>query len=214
MGELKVVNGKLDIASVESLSYAELRAWMEARLHGKDIVVPGDVRQGELPHYMFTVIYPHLERHVRQDMERIIVEFVRDMARNEQSSWCGEAADELLMLIQYVGGQDILCYLLEMIEDRRFLPPEAPEETRRLHFRILQTLAALNWRGATGFWEKEAVQAPNECLGVALDRLGLIDPVYAIRLLTQVPWTEEVKDQVFIALPSLLDEYTPAKIRP
>ena len=98
MSPLIVEDGWLDIKSVESLTFDELRQWIHNRLHGRDNLVGRDVRQDEAPYYLFAMIYPQLERHVRQDIERIIAGFIGSMAYNATPDWQGEAADELAII--------------------------------------------------------------------------------------------------------------------
>ena len=101
MGEIIVrEDGTLDLGSFASLSKDELQAWVDARLHGQDTLVPGDARQGELPHYLIARIYPDLGHHSRDDLIQIVQALLRDMSRNEASTWRGEAAHALLMLAQ------------------------------------------------------------------------------------------------------------------
>ncbi len=53
-------NGEIDIKSVESLSFDELRQWVRERLHGEDLVVPGAASAGEMPHYLLALLYARL----------------------------------------------------------------------------------------------------------------------------------------------------------
>lgn len=212
MGTLKVTDGKLDLKSVESLSRRELGEWIDARLHGQDTQVPGDARQGEMPHYLIKLIYPNLDRSTRQDIENTTLDFVRDMARNPNTVWRGDAADELLLLAQSIGSNKAVTYLREMAEDRRYFHSEQQERAGDIHYRLLQSLVALGWHGTPKFWREQASLAPNRYAGVAFDGLALTSLRGALWLLTQIPWIDEIEDQILTSLPDLLEVYGASRI--
>ncbi len=211
MGEIIVrEDGTLDLGSFASLSKDELQAWVEARLHGQDTLVPGDARQGELPHYLIARIYPDLGHHSRDDLLQIVQALLRDMSRNEASTWRGEAAHALLMLAQALGKRTLVAPIREMAEDGRFLDDD---HRHGLHRRLLQSLAALEWRGTRAFWDEQVAHDSVRYAGVAFAGLTRIALPHAMDLLPRLPWDDEdVQDQMRVALRGLLPAYDHSEI--
>ncbi len=211
MSPLTDENGKLDLAAVENLSESELRDWIFARLHSQDMLVPGGFGRAELPHFLLTQIYPQLSRPARQDMENIVEDFVRKMARHNESEWQGDAADELLLLAQTVCGgttinQAVIGYIEEMAQSLNFFNADNDGQID-LHYRLLQSLVALGWRGRPEFWREQVRRASKRYTGVAFSGLALISPKEAVALLTEIEWSDAVEDQIFTNLPDFLEEY-------
>ena len=206
MGELIIDNdGKLDIDSVRSLSRDEMRAWISARLRGEDTAVPGDVRQGEPPHYLFAQIYPELDRDSRLYTRQVVQEFLRDMSRNPNSLWRGESAHALLLLTQRLGEKEFVPPLREMAEDGKFFLPTEEQGADDLHQRLLQSLIALGWKGTLEFWREQFERAPLRYSGLAFAGLSRIALQHAFSLLPDLPWdSREVQGQMRVALRGLL----------
>ena len=212
MGEIVVRDdGTLDVGSFASLTRDELCAWLEARLHGQDTLVPDDARQGELPHYLIKRIYPHLDRHSRDYLIDIVRGFLRDMSRNEASTWRGEAANALLMLAQTLDDRSFADPIREMAQEGRFLEGDARDED--LHRRLLQSLAALTWIGTRNFWHEQVERDPARHAGAAFNGLKHIALKHAIDLLPRLPWDqEEVQRRMRVALRGLLPAYDHSEI--
>ena len=203
--------GKLDFGSVEGLSREDLRGWIYARLHGRDALVPGDAKQGELPHFLIAHIYPDLDRFVRQDIVRIVEAFLWEMARNEDSSWHGDAAHSLLQLAQDLGERSFVEPIFEMAEEGRFCGPEAEQDD--LHLRLLQSLTWLRWRGTPAFWRRQLDRAPDRYAGVVFAGLARIALEHAFDLLPQLDWTsEDMRFRMRVALRGLLRSHDHAKL--
>jgi hypothetical protein len=206
MGELIIDdNGKLDVASVASLSRDEMRAWISARLRGEDTSVPGDVRQGEPPHYLFAQIYPELDRDSRLYTRQVVQEFLRDMSRNPDSSWRGESGHALLLLTQRLGEKEFVLPIREMADDGKFFAPPEEQGAGDLHRRLLQTLIALGWKGTLEFWREQFERAPLRYSGLVFAGLSRIALQHAFGLLPDLPWdSREVQGQMRVALRGLL----------
>jgi len=194
MDKIKVSKtGELDIKSVESLSKDELKQWIECRLHGKDIQVPVDFRQGDSPYYIISLLYPKLNRFVREDIRDIIFDFVKDMAlfssltrnddenteQNDKSNWTGEAGHQLLLLVNSLHLDEAASFLVEMAESKRFFEKDAPSLMEDLHYRVLQTIVALDYRNLLPeFWYEQIRMVPNrsdQYIGAAFDGLALME---------------------------------------
>lgn len=91
-------HGKVDLPSFEALGRQDLSKWLYERLHGFDINLPSDPRDGSMPHYLVSLIYPKLSRAAREDVQSIMLDFVKELTINPQSSWRNEPGEELLML--------------------------------------------------------------------------------------------------------------------
>ena len=211
MGEIIVrEDGTLDLGSFARVSKDELQAWVDARLHGQDTQVPGDARQGELPHYLIARIYPDLGHHTRDDLIQIVQALLRDMSRNEASTWRGEAAHALLLLAQALGKRILVAPIREMAEDGRFLDDDHRHD---LHRRLLQSLAALEWRGTRAFWDEQVAHDSVRYAGVAFAGLTRIALPHAMDLLPRLPWDDDdVQDQMRVALRGLLPAYDHCEI--
>jgi hypothetical protein len=200
--------GWLDRSSVASLSKDELRDWVAARLHGRDTLVPGDGRQGEYPHHLFASIYPELDRDSRSYIRDIVQEFLRDMARNENTTWRGGAAHALLLLAQRLHEREFIAPIREMAESGKFFVNHIEELSEDVHRRLLQSLVALDWKAPVEFWHEQFRLAPTRHAGVAIAGLRITDPQHAIDLLPHLPWDDEsVQDQTRVALRGLLQVY-------
>lgn len=198
-------HGRLDRNSVASLSKDELRDWISDRLHGHDVVVPGDGRQGEYPHYLFASIYPEIDRDSRSYIRDIVQEFLRDMGRNEGSIWRAEAADALLLLAQKLREREFIWPVYEMAADGTFFVSSQQESSEDIHHRLLQTLVALDWKGSVEFWDEQFRRAPARYAGVVFAGLARIALQHAVDLLPHLQWHyENVQNQMRAALRGLL----------
>ena len=215
MNKIKVTEtGEVDVKSIESLSYDELKHWIKCRLLGKDTQIPDNFRQDNASYYIIYLLYPKFNRFVREDIHRIVLEFIKDMARNPDSIWKEEAGNQLLLLAQSVRSEETIDFLLEMGESRIFFVANAPSSAEDLHYRVLQTLVALEQRITPQFWLEQFDLAPERYVGVVFDGLALIAPEQAIRFMSLIDSVETVERILFITFPSLLNEYGATRIVP
>ncbi|HLG14950.1 MAG TPA: SpoIIE family protein phosphatase [Blastocatellia bacterium] len=204
-------HGDISIESVEALSRQDLSEWVHDRLHGRDVTVPGD--RGGMPHYLLALIYPKLDRATREDLQLIVMEFLRDLVRNGASEWSGEAGDELLMLVEPVLGQsprrdEAVDLLLGAAKSGRLRTNTDPD----LHHRALQVLVELHHRAERSFWQRQFELGGPPYAPTALEGLSLVDASAALKWLTSIRWNEAVEDAIIGLLPSLLEDYGAAKI--
>ena len=218
MDKIKVSEiGEVDVKSIEGLSYDELKVWIEARLQGKDTQIPSNFRQGDWPYYIISLLYPKLNSNVREDIHRIMSEFVRDMALSSETIWRGKAGHELLQLVQSVYRTDtdytdeIIGFLSEMAESRQFFVNDAPSLAEDLHFRVLQTLLVLE-HNDTLFWLDQYLLAPAQYASVVFDGLALNNLDRAVQFLSELRLEEKVEDILFTSFPSLLDDWEIAEV--
>ncbi len=204
--------GDISIESVDELSREDLRDWVRERLHGQDAGTPVD-RDG-MPHYLLTLIYPRLNRSVREDLQNIVIEFVASLARAGPSDWSGEAGDELLMLVESVLGQsprrdDAVDLLLDAVNSRRLLNNLQPD----LHHRCLQILVQLRHRAERSFWEEQFQFGGAVYMPTVLEGLALINTSVALEWTASIPWTQATEDAIVGLLPSLLEDYGAARVQ-
>lgn len=206
--------GEVDIKSIEGLSYEELKKWIEIRLHGKDTQIPIDFRQGDTPYYIISLLYPKFNRYVREDINRIVLEFVKDMARNPDTIWKREAGHQLLLLANSISAEETIGFLLEMAGSRKFFAEDVSSLEEDLHLRVLQTLTSLGYRASSEFWFEQYHLAPKRYAKIVFNGLELIAPEQAINFMSSLDSIETVERILFFTFPGLLDEYGVAQIAP
>jgi len=215
MNKIKVSEtGEVDLTSIEELSHDELKEWIELRLHGKDTQIPSDFRQGDTPYYIISLLYPKLNRHVREDIDGIVRAFVKDMARNPETMWTGEAAHQLLLLTNSIRLDETIGLLLEMAKSRNFFVKDAPSLEKDQHFRLLQTLVSFGYRASDEFWLEQYHLAPERYAKIVFNGLSLIAPEQAISFMASLNSVETVERILLITFPSLLNEYGIDRIAP
>jgi len=215
MNKIKVSEiGEVDIKSIEGLSYDELKEWIELRLHGKDTQIPSDFRQGDTSYYIISLLYPKFNRYVREDINRIVFEFVKDMARNPDTIWKGEAGHQLLLLNNSIRTEETIGFQIEMAKSRKFFAEDVPSLEEDLHLRVLQTLVSLGYRASSEFWLEQYHLEPKRYAKIVFNGLELIAPEQAIRFMSSLDSIEIVERILFFTFPVLLDEYGVAKIAP
>lgn len=209
MGSIRVLeSGELDLSSVEELSRKELSQWIEVRLTGRDIDMPADPRQDETPHSLIVDIYPGLKRSVREEIQYILLDFLKEFAAGQSPTWQGDAADELLMLAMRLDADDTIDFLLEAVESQRFYPESLPEEDVDLHRRLLQALLTFEYRGSPQFWEAQARLSLHRFGAVCFDGLAQTSPESAFELLPELSWSNEFQRRILLCLPGLIDDHT------
>jgi len=213
MNKIRVSDtGEVDIKSIEDLSYDELKAWIELRLHGKDTQIPTDFRQGDTPYYIISLFYPKFSRFLREDIHRIVGEFIRDMARTPDTIWKGEAGHQLLLLANSISAKETIGLLLEMAKSCKFFVEDSPSLVEDQHFRVLQTLVSLGYRTSSEFWSEQYSLAPERYAKIVFNGLALIAPEQAIRFMALIDSVETVERILLITFPSLLNDNGVARI--
>jgi hypothetical protein len=181
-----------------------MEEWLRAVLHGKDTLLPdrGEISRARLLHS----IYPHLPRTVREDMLKATTGLLKDLLQS--GLWTNEAADELLLLLQYLAPEDS-CAVLEAAATteafRNF------EEHRRFVF--IQTLISLGVTVPPDFWYSLLTEDPNRFAGISFDGLARISLNRAIQILPLLPDDEGVAELIGNALPGLVKDAGAGGIR-
>jgi surfactin family lipopeptide synthetase A len=205
--------GEIDLKSVERLSRDDLAFWIRERLHRADWNIPGRAQAGEMPHYIFALLYPRLGPITREDFQNIIIEFLEDLATNPSSGWQDDPGHELIMLVNPVLIQsprrdDAIDLLLNMASSDHLKSGSWPN----LHFRALQGLIALRHRAPIDFWWQQGVPHDTRYAPAILEGLALIDVAAPFFWLKEIEWDDVVEDSIVGLLPSLLENYGTAKV--
>ena len=148
-------HGRIELDSVNSLTYAGISQWIYAVLHAEGAAAGAN--RSEVPHGFLRRIYHRTDPRIRQCFEDALMGHLEDLARSGAPSWnSDEAIHELLLLIAGVF-QDSprrrapISLLRYMADFESFRKDRVPN----VHWRILQTLIALNHRLEPNFWENE-----------------------------------------------------------
>lgn len=138
-------HGVIRIASVNHLSYENLRRWVEAVLQGED---PGaGAERHDPPHVFLHRVYRQLDPGVREALRDVLLFELGDLAQNPRTHWQGDEGNELLLLVGSIfGGSqraeapvDLLLYIAT--NNRSF-----DDSKPTLRWRALQTLTAVGHR--------------------------------------------------------------------
>ncbi len=177
-----------------------------------DPYVSFDPSTQDLPHALIANLYPDLAPLVREGVQRIVLAFLDELARDDASSWRGTAGDHLLMLVEPV------------LHCSRWLP-EAVELLLRcsqairtsstqpnLHFRTLQTLVALGHRSTYDFWRSVFAEGGERYANLVLEGLARISLTQAMRWVAEVEWTPVVETAMFDLLPVFSENYGAARV--
>lgn len=205
--------GEIDLESVNALSRTDLGEWIQDRLKGRDLFVPSDPRDGQMPHYLLSLLYPKLSRQVREDFQSIVVGFVRDLLRHRDPSWHEEAADELFMLLNSLlpslsNKATALDLLLEIVEGGSFPANARPD----LRFRALQGIITLRHRTDADFWLRQLREGGERYYSVFLEGLSLVGISVLFESIEKIKWTQHLSDALLAILPNLLEEYGAGKV--
>ncbi|MBF0526626.1 MAG: hypothetical protein HQK56_16200 [Deltaproteobacteria bacterium] len=183
---------QLAIEHIENFATDELQDWLVWLLNGRDNLLPSDG-------YMsltgpLAAIYPRLSPRIRDGINRAALLMLGDMLSGRV--WAGQAADELLLLIQQVGMQEAEDLLADYARLPRF-----HKVREDLRYRVCQALAALRVRMTVDFWHQVLRSNPDKFGGVAFIGLTVISPKSAIDLLAFLPDEERVAELIGDTLP-------------
>lgn len=203
-------HGDISVESVNSLSTSELRHWLRTRVNGDDPRYAGS--PGDLPHYLIAVIYPKLERLVRQDVENVVVDFLSELAAGTPR-WEVNAANELLYLVDPV----LLASVRrnEAIEHLTTIcrRQDCDEVIRRSS---LQALVSLDYFPSVGFWLDLFDPHSSGLIPVILEGVARSDLKAAFKWATVL--ANEGRElpilrYLIYLMPSLLDRYGENAVR-
>lgn len=196
--------GEVDINSFEMLSTENLAQWIKNRLFGEDNLIPEDYRQGDSPYYIIYILYGKSNRYIRFEIENIVLSFLKDMARNPNSLWKKTAGDQLLLLTQALKLETAIDLIYEMANSNQF---SFEKFDIKLHYRILQTLVALNHRVTYDFWINQFKFAPDIFFKVVFDGLTLISLNQAIDYFVHLESNQEALDIIYTSFPALMQDF-------
>ena len=176
-------NGTLNPRWIGLLTDAKMAKWIYDVLHSRELDIPGGP---DTPaHSLLVDAYNAANVYAKETLARTVKKHVFDMAYNPRSKWRGTPADELLLVASEICRPDVILPICQMINSRRFVNPQAgvPGD---LHFRLLQTLVALDYPGTLNFWEEQARISPKHYLGMAFRGAARTSVDDALELLVRV----------------------------
>ena len=191
------------IDGLESLSRDEMRRWLASSLRGEDSLLAH--RAGDSAAYSVAAIYRHLSRFAKENLLEAAVSLVYDLAANR--GWQGQAAEELLLLIQHLAPDEAKDILASLARSSQF---QGLEEHQR--YRVLQSLVSLGVRMSPAFWREALRQNASRFAGLAFDGLSLTSPDEAIALLPDLPDDQNASELRANALPGFIDDAGPAAL--
>ncbi|MGH9824289.1 MAG: condensation domain-containing protein, partial [Blastocatellia bacterium] len=149
----------------------------------------------------------------REDIESVVLDFMKDLASDANSKWLGGSGNELMMLIDPVivrssRREEAVDLLLDIANSVRF----QMDAESGLHFRALQGLVMLRHRASADFWRRQYRIGGLRYAAVVLEGLALVDIGCPFYWLLEVEWNDGVEDAIVNILPSLLEEYGTAKV--
>ena len=190
-------NRRLDVASVDELDPDDLSAWIGARLHDEDTLVPDDPKQDVGQYYLVGAIYQDLAPSTQADVRRILTRFLRQLEEGDDD-WEGRPADTLLLLVKNIGESELAEPVRRMAEREQFYEEGDPD----LHARLLQTLIFLDEKMPPEFWMRQLqlnasrfgvlafagmrMHSLDQALGRALPELNLENEEHRIKLKTEL----------------------------
>ncbi|MGA2939132.1 MAG: hypothetical protein ABSF52_18830 [Syntrophobacteraceae bacterium] len=192
------------ILHLSGLSYDQMEEWLRAVLRGSDTLIPdrGEISRARL----VDSIYPLLPRTVKEDLLKASNGLLRDLLQN--GVWTDVAADELLLLIQYLAPDDS-CGILEAVAKGELFRNLG----EHLRFSLIQTLLSLGINMPPDFWYCLLAEDPSRFGGLVFDGLSRIALDLAIQILPSLPDDDEVAELIGCALPGLVKETGPGGLR-
>lgn len=182
----------------------ELREWLFNSLHGHGI--QSDSPREEIsPSYFVIDIYPGLPRPAREELQEIVLGFLRNLALRQLADWSQEARHHLLLVTGVVLAEsskreEAISYLRGIL--RQTLPPE------KEHFGSLQSLIGLRDRQTAEFWRQQYAAGGEDYAPLVVEGLALIDEYHLFEWFLEVQWNDEIEAAFAGILPSLLLEYS------
>lgn len=197
-------NGTLNPRWIGSLTDARMAKWIYDVLHSRELDIPGGPDTSA--YSLLMDAYNAANVYAKETLARIVKKHVFDMAYNPRSKWRGTPADELLLVASEICRPDVISPICQMIDSREFVNPQAgvPGD---LHFRLLQTLVALDYPGTLNFWEEQARISPKHYLGMAFRGAGRtsVDDAFELLVRVQVERTPELTANIQRAIEGLCD---------
>jgi len=204
--------GELNRESIERMEPEELRQWIFNRLHGDDPTFGG--APGDQPHYLLVVVYPHLKRTIREDIENILIDFIHEIACDSPTQWIGKAGGELFLmadpiLINSPRKNYTIDLLLRIVAAEKFDGAECEE----LRFRALQALIALDYHPSPNFWRDLYDKHGESYAPLVLEGLARTELSAAFEWLGGVTWAESLERSLLFLMPNLLERYGAGEVK-
>lgn len=192
-------------AILETLSPAELRAWVVRQLRGEN---PAGLRQlYEAPHVPIATIYRFLAPTTRESMQYVIYDLMREIAAGTSVV----SAEETFALVDPVFTSSslqpkVVTLLLSLVA--------AFDERTPLRHPTLVALLRCGYKGPAGFWADMLRNADDDALMVILEGISEASLAELFNVLERLQWSEYVGDCVASLVPWLIEEYSAERVVP
>jgi len=195
-------------STLAQLSYDELLDWVRNRLQGRDLSSAGSGHDDlDMPHFLIASLYSRVDHAARVNLQEIVVDFIRDLARNPSSEWRSSAGGELLMLADPILLDRVATHgKAEIGENLRKIADAAPLNSN-LRFRALQAIVTVRCREHRDYWISQYRAGGDAYLPIVLEGLANLDVKEPFEWLVGLEWTDDLERAVSALLPGLLDEY-------
>ena len=205
-------NGFIEIDSVNSLSFSDLRNWIKMVLTTKDLGA-GSFRT-ESPYNFLERVYHQLDSYVREAFHDAVLNHLADVAQNPNSEWREEQIDQLLLLVAAIFGKSPrskapLDLLLYASGQERF---SRNNKNVNLHWRILQTLIALQYQTQPEFWYEQFRKYGEEYAPIVISGLSLIGISKTFEWIKENASNKAVITALFRRLPLMVEEHGTTQI--
>jgi len=167
------------VAYLNQLAAADMHEWLKRHLAGADALLPMRGDNGSRG-YAAASMYRWLSHGGREDMLSAMDALLRELPREDGLT--GEAAKELLSMVQHIHSEETGYILADLAMSRAFSRLE--EDVR---YRILQGLIQLRVKMEPEFWLELFKENPKYYGSVAFSGLALTSMNNALNLLAVMP---------------------------
>jgi hypothetical protein len=200
-------DGFIIVDSVNSLSFKSLTNWIRLVLLNK-AAGPGAYKE-ELPSSFLKRIFHQLDPKIRHAFQDAVLILLSEFAQTLDEEWANDNGDELLLLTGAVfrdteREKEPVDLLLSMEAS----PKLKNMKQNNLHWRILQTLVALNYSPArTSFWIDQYERGNEQYALVIVAGLSIISLSKLFEWIKIVISDNSVIKALFNRLPFLVERY-------
>jgi hypothetical protein len=173
---------------LDRLNRDQLSAWLHELLLGQNatIKVRPDTYQ---PAELLATVFFSLRGETRELIQRIIVGFLRDLVRNENSHWASSGGKELIRSVALVLFDAHRDEAWNLIREITASPERFTNSTDNCHLAALQAILELRFRGTflefginSDFWAEVPISGPfrRQYMTTVLEGMARADPKAAI----------------------------------
>ena len=203
--------GYIRIDTVNALSFENLKNWIKAVLESDEPCAGGE--RDDLPHSFLAWVYHQIDPYVRKAFEDAIIFHLKDFTKKIDKIVQYEYADELLLLTGKIfrkspcSGEPV-DLLLYMSEFEYFKNDKIPN----LHWRVLQTLAAIKYKGNPAFWINQYKKCGEEYASITITGISLTSIFQSIDFVKKEIKTTTVFKALIAKIPFWVEKFGTERI--